>query len=437
MCITGSTKKLKKEKQKTPLPSRRDDPGFSWYKRLCCESKCSDCGVKRRFPRNDPIAVSSEATAASAAAAFEESCDREFNCRDVSGAVIPVVVKVKMYREQLRSGGFQKEIEEVEMTLSEFKKHFLRCIHRYLVHHFHDIMSSQARRNLYEKMATDVNLSSTMIMASDYSAILDGHSQDQLNQTVQLHSIQLVILLSYLSSGVLMTKAYSFWTQQGISKLKSDNHFYRQCKDRVYSDARRAGVIFDRIVEITDGAPTQFKNRFNMLQLCDLVRKYDLVWAMAVYPPTATFKGEHDGVGNLDKTLIRQTELAGTGRFPTTRSYMPLLLNQPEKTPRALTDPNRKTHEIDKHIRVYVTDKPQMLEGDMTNPNILVTDKEMENNECTVVPGIQSSYNAIAFKNSQESGTIKTDQTIYLRDNFCSCHNCRAATTPGDFNGCR
>ena len=105
-----------------------------------------------------------------------------------------------------------------------------------------------------------------------------------------------------------MTTAYSFWHQQGSSKLKSDNHYYRQCKDRVINDVRARSVPFDRVVEITDSAPTQFKNRFNMIQLGNLVRKYHLVWAMAVYPPTATFKGEHDGVGNLDKNVIRQAE---------------------------------------------------------------------------------------------------------------------------------
>jgi hypothetical protein len=255
-------------------------------------------------------------------------------------------VKVKMYCEQLRSGGFQKEMEEVDMTLPEFKEHFLKCMKKYLVHHFHDVLSSQARRNLYEKLKTDTTLATTIILASDYSAILDGHSQDQLNQTVQLHSIQLFILLSYACAGVLMTIAYSFWHQQGTSKLKSDNHYYRQCKDRVIADVRAKSVPFDRVVEITDGAPTQFKNRFNMIQLGNLIRKYDLVWAMAIYPPTATFKGEHDGVGNLDKNVIRQAELSETGRYPTTRSFMPLLWSQPAKTPRALDDPNRKTHEM-------------------------------------------------------------------------------------------
>ena len=364
-------------------------------------------------------------------------CNCEFNCKDDNGEEVEVLVKVKLYKEQLRSGVFQKEMEEVDMTLSDFKKHFIKCTEKYLRHHFNDIMSSQARRNLYEKMTTDPNLSSTLILASDYSAILDGHSQDQLNQTVQLHSIQLVILLSHLSSNVLITRAYSFWTQQGTSKLKSDNHYYRQCKNRVFEDATRANVTFDRIIEITDGAPTQFKNRFNVVQLANLVRQYKLKWAMAVYPLTATFKGEHDGVGNLDKNVIRKAELNETGRFPTTRSSLSLLTQQPDKKPRDLNDIKRKTHEIDSHTRVYVTEKSQMLPDDEMNHDILVTNKSEENYECTAVSGIQSSYNVIVFKNDLETGEVNKDQTAYLRDGFCSCDNCRKATVPEDFLICR
>ena len=299
-------------------------------------------------------------------------------------------------------------MEEIDMTSQEFELHFMRCAKKYLVHHFNDVLSSQARRNMYEKMMTDEQLSTTVILASDYSAVMDGHSQDQLNQTTPLHSLQLVILMSYLCNSVLMTTAYTFWSQQGASKLKSDNHYYRQCKDRVLSDARAKAITFDRVIEITDGAPTQFKNRFNMLQLGHVVEKYDLVWAMAVYPPTATFKGEHDGVGNLDKTVIRQAELAEVGRYPTTRSYMPLLWSQPDKTPRELDDPARKTHEIDQHIRMLVVDLPNALAADKKDSRILITNKALENFECTNVPGIQSSYNAIAFKNSTVTVGLNT-----------------------------
>lgn len=203
------------------------------------------------------------------------------------------------------------------------------------------------------------------------------------------------------------------------------------------SDAREKSIIFDRVLEITDGAPTQFKNRFNMIQLGDVVRKYDLLWAMAVYPPTATFKGEHDGVGNLDKNVIRQAELNETGRYPTTRSYMPLVWSQPDKTPRALDDPQRRTHEIDEHIRILVNDPPNVLPGDTTNSRMVITNKAEENYECSNVPGIQSCYNAIVFKNLLADGAVNTNQTVYLKDAFCSRDNCRGATRPESFLNCR
>jgi hypothetical protein len=57
-----------------------------------------------------------------------------------------VVVKVKMYCDQIRSGGLQKEMEEVDMTLPVFKELFMKCARKRLVHHFNDILSSQARR---------------------------------------------------------------------------------------------------------------------------------------------------------------------------------------------------------------------------------------------------------------------------------------------------
>ena len=416
---------------------RKDEPGFSWYKKTCCESKCTDCGINSRFSSGSPASESVNGLVHALVAGLHSPCGCEFACIDNDGAEIDVVVKVKMYTDQVRSGGFQKEMEEVEMKLADFRDHFLKCTKKYLVHHFNDIMSSQARRNVYEKMSTDVRLKTTLIMASDYSAILDGHSQDQLNQTVQLHSIQLIVLLSHLCDGVLMTKAYSFWTQQGISKLKSDNHFYRECVMRVLNDVKADSIPFDKVIQMTDGAPTQFKNRFNAIQLGNIVRTFNLDWAMAVYPPTATFKGEHDGVGNLDKKIIRQSELAETGRYPTTRSYMSLLLSQPEMTPRPLSDPNRLTHEIDKHIRVYVTDKSDMEEGDYDDHNILVTDKETQNYESSSVLGIQSCYNMIAFRNTHESGGVNTTQTVYLRNGFCSCDTCRGAIKPDDFKNCR
>jgi hypothetical protein len=269
----------------------------------------------------DPISASLIAAAEQAANMFSKVCEREFNCKDASGKEIPVVAKVKMYEEHLRSGSFQKEMTVVDMTLQEFKEHFIICTKKYLIHHFHDVMSSQARRNLYEKMRTDPRLGRVGIMASDYAAVFSNHSQLQLNQTIQNHSGQLVILFSYLKDGILVTVAYSFWNQLG-GKLKSDNHFYRECVKRVFEITNGLGIELDIIYMLTDGAPTQFKNRFNVVFLKYLTRQFKFIMIVAVIPPTATFKGEHDAVGNLDKNIIRDAELGQTGRYPSTRDFM-------------------------------------------------------------------------------------------------------------------
>jgi hypothetical protein len=184
-----------------------------------CTGKSGLACVTRYAPTRSPPRMTSLYMAA---AAVVDVCNCEFDCRDNIGTEIEVVVKVKMYCDQIRSGGFQKEMEEVDMTLPAFKEHFMKCARKYLVHHFNDILSSQARRNFYEKMPTDPNLSNAIILASDYAAVMDGHSQDQLNQTTQLHSLQLVVLASYLSDQVLKTSAYSFWNHQGTSKLSID-----------------------------------------------------------------------------------------------------------------------------------------------------------------------------------------------------------------------
>ena len=134
--------------------------------------------------------------------------------------------------------------------------------------------------------------------------------------------------------------------------------------------------------------------------------------------------------------MIRNAELAEIGRYPTTRSFMPLLWGQPAKTPRALNDPYRETHEIDEHIRIYVTDLPHAAPVDEQDRHILITNKAIENFECTNVPGIHGCYNFVVLKNATEKGEINESQTICLRDAFY-CDNCRGANILVDLTKCR
>ena len=125
--------------------------------------------------------------------------------------------------------------------------------------------------------------------------------------------------------------------------------------------------------------------------------------------------------------MIRQAELAEVGRYRTTRSFMPLLWSQPAKTPRALDDPARRTHEIDDHIRMLVVNLPDVESTDEANVEVLTTNKLQENYECTNAQGIQSSYNAVVFRECSTTGVVSTPDTVFFRDAFCSCEERRDA----------
>ena len=80
-------KKIEKEKQAAALPTRSDEPGFSWFKKRCA-LECVDCGIDIRFHAEGPI------TPVEGMSSFthEKFCNCEFDCRNDDGLEIAVVV---------------------------------------------------------------------------------------------------------------------------------------------------------------------------------------------------------------------------------------------------------------------------------------------------------------------------------------------------------
>jgi hypothetical protein len=86
----SAPKKLVKEKQEVTLPTRSDEPGFGWYKKACCELRCSDCGIRSRFHKPDTVLANSTPMQ------DNTCCNCEFECRDDNGEDVDVRVKVKL-----------------------------------------------------------------------------------------------------------------------------------------------------------------------------------------------------------------------------------------------------------------------------------------------------------------------------------------------------
>ena len=77
---TGSSKRLKIEKHAKILPMRKDEPGFSWYGKSCCESKCTDCEIDSRFSSSSSATESVNGLVRTLVAGLNSPCGCEFKC---------------------------------------------------------------------------------------------------------------------------------------------------------------------------------------------------------------------------------------------------------------------------------------------------------------------------------------------------------------------
>jgi hypothetical protein len=82
---------VKRDHQQKSLSMTKDEPGFGWYKRACCESTCGECGIDSRLAKTTiPNDDTSGAALLSSLAAVHSPCDCEFRCLNDSGAEINV-----------------------------------------------------------------------------------------------------------------------------------------------------------------------------------------------------------------------------------------------------------------------------------------------------------------------------------------------------------
>jgi hypothetical protein len=67
--------------------------------------QCNDSAVGTRFHEEVSVLAPGVTTSSSTSGSI---CNCEFDCKDANGLQVDVVVKVKMYCDQIRSGSFQK-----------------------------------------------------------------------------------------------------------------------------------------------------------------------------------------------------------------------------------------------------------------------------------------------------------------------------------------
>lgn len=184
-------------------------------------------------------------------------------------------------------------------------------------------------------------------------------------------------------------------------------------------------AIVTGLYVITDGAASQCKNRFMAVAELELGKKYnELKFVNHNFPPTATFKGVHDGEGHVDTQLANDMERRETHRFHDTRILLEALwkLNDQPDPPKDIT--KRSTHTLDARVRVFVmdeADKPSI--DDRLHPFILITNKAADSFNACDQDGIMDRSQMCAFEDSNGDWKMK------VKFQFDSCDYCRGEQT--------
>lgn len=189
-------------------------------------------------------------------------------------------------------------------------------------------------------------------------------------------------------------------------------------------------AIVTGLYVITDGAASQCKNRFMAVAEVELGQKYkELRFVNHNFPPTATFKGVHDGEGHVDRTLANDMERRETHRFHNTRKLLDALWEQNDQPNPPQDLQKRSTHTLDARVRVLVMDEADNpTEADRLNPLILITHKSEEAYNACDQDGIMDRSQMCAFKDSDGDWKMK------VKFQYDSCDHCRGKTT--DINRC-
>jgi hypothetical protein len=115
-----------------------------------------------------------------------------------------------------------------------------------------------------------------------------------------------------------------------------------------------------------------------------------------VWPPTATFKGERDGEGDVTKRFLRDRVKAGSAVLPDTRAAIKLLWSEEDiRQPHAPAPgtAGRAEQTIDKRYDILVLDvQDEPTEADRQHPRILILDSEKLSFDATPQPGIMARH---------------------------------------------
>jgi hypothetical protein len=213
----------------------------------------------------------------------------------------------------LDNGNELRELKEVVGTLAELRETLCAQLARYKKHYFQYKWLNLCRKE------DIVNLGPhTIFIQTDYSAQPTLDSQDKLNSVghgvcvlscwVILHSPR----LEYYTNEDGVRIRYTFYECDHVRVVtpstgkQKDQDWFLHCKifEQLIQRYKYKIPKLNTIIIWTDGAPNQYKCRYNFYWLAQAHNKFG-VKIYHRFGATAQFKGVHDKIGQVAKWTVK------------------------------------------------------------------------------------------------------------------------------------
>ena len=234
-------------------------------------------------------------------------------------------------REKAETGR-DKSLKKIKKTFREIFSSLKALLYKYIPHLWQNRNDDFMRKLLLEN-GFDRN---TVIIHSDFSAVLALLSQNSECCHHPSNSIQDVFVVSYLNDdGDVVNDAYHFWGQpkkEPREKLRSNTAYHNGSLRHIIHLLKATVFVGDRHLKevrvLTDGCGGQYKNISNIFAMTDYCDDFDLEFLIHTYAPTSNFKCCCDACGADTKRWYRKEEMRETNRCSTALECFLFLANK-------------------------------------------------------------------------------------------------------------
>jgi hypothetical protein len=273
----------------------------------------------------------------------------------------------------------------------------------------------------------------TVVVHTDFSAVLALLSQNSECCHHPNNSIQDVFVVSYRNGNELINEAYHFWGNPSKvegNKLKSNTAYHNACLRRIIQELKEKDRQVKLLYVLSDGCAAQYKNISNIFSMTNYCDDFDLDYLIHTFAPTSNFKCCCDACGADTKRWYRKAEMDEKDRCTNALECFLLLANHMPQPRQARENLMMKLYA--RHHRYVCTIQDENLIRHKLNEDNELGNSDKGKN--LIVVDDNAFYAASKMKSMDgitkfhqvhfQKKTSNNSHVVKVRFATCSCRNC-------------